>query len=174
MSFVFENCIYSSSHQSTNSSPTGPWLLSLAWRRPTVHIQNREGERTQPWGHPVDDVSSSDMHPFTLTLCGVFVEKSRIQLTRVKSKPKFLMSLSASMYFNLIISNLPYLLWCEHDQSWSSREADLFDVRAVMVPGQVHSVHVGHGATGREKQHPGVTVKDRCIDAQDPEHIITF
>lgn len=42
---------------------------------------NKSGERTQPWGKPVEDKSTSDKTPFTLTLCGRSVKMSTNQLT---------------------------------------------------------------------------------------------
>lgn len=90
-------------HQSVNSLTTGPWSGSLlvskdtitessanfkmwrpaCWLRHSfVYRTNSKGERTQPWGDPVEETRVSDRTPLTLTRCGLSVKKSISQAIR--------------------------------------------------------------------------------------------
>lgn len=105
-------------HQSMNSFTTGPCsrssLLSrdtmtessanLTMCRPTcwlrhsfVYKTNNKGERTQPWGDPVEETRVSDRTPLTLTRCGLTVKKSITQAIRPGSMLWESLSLSAKM-----------------------------------------------------------------------------
>ena len=106
MSFVLTTFSWrwDASHHSTKSMTTGPWPISLSWSRLTItessayliivlfshllwHIfvyrMKSRGESTHPCGEPVDEQTFSERLPFTLTLCVLFVNKLRIQPTRL-------------------------------------------------------------------------------------------
>ena len=106
MSFVLTTFSWrwDASHHSTKSFTTGPWPVSLSWSRLTItessayliivlfshllwHIfvyrMKSRGESTHPCGEPVDEQTFSERLPFTLTLCVLFVNKLRIQPTRL-------------------------------------------------------------------------------------------
>ncbi len=68
------------------------WQFSKVLQQSYVYNMYNRGDRTHPWGEPVDVTDRSENCPFTLTLWVLHVRKSKIQPAILPFRPKYKIS----------------------------------------------------------------------------------
>lgn len=124
----------------------GVWLVhsSLCPNEHCWFINANWTEQTDCWAAPVQRMKhkSSPCSFHNWLFFGAFFWSSAVD--HVGSQ----ISLSQLCFWR--VDEDTHFLWCKHDQSWSIIKPNLLNVWAEPVPGQIHSIHVGHWTTWKK------------------------